>query len=282
VDVQAGDSVGIGVFLGTSTPGDGTDFDGDSGGFFVHQDVPIGAADGRSDVYPTFLFDSDAAGHGDGAYVDDLSVLCRGHSYDNAIRGDSPDDGGSYTALEGTSMAAPHVSGVAALVRAVDPGAPPEQVVDAIRKGVTLDSHLTGRTVSGGVVQARGAMDAALAIPNSKPPPPAKPHRPRILSVKVSRRGVVTMVVKGDRRTTGKVKLTANIAAARVRTVARKSFRIGSTGRAKVRLKLSRPAIRQLRRKHKLRLRATVVSKNAAGLTSSRTGTIRLSLRRRR
>jgi hypothetical protein len=63
--------------------------------------------------------------------------------------------------------------------------------------------------------------------------------------------------------------------------VARRSFRVGSTGRARVRLKLTRPALRQLRRRHRLRLRGRVVTRNAAGLSSSVSATIRLSLRRR-
>ena len=60
-------------------------------------------------------------------------------------------------------MAAPHVAGVAALVRAVDPGAPPSQVVQAIRDGAKPVAGMAGVTVTGGVADAVGAMDAALA-----------------------------------------------------------------------------------------------------------------------
>jgi hypothetical protein len=136
---------------------------------------------------------------------------------------------------------------------------------------------MAGVTASGGVADAVGAMDAALAMPN----PGTKPHSPRVLRVSVNRRGVVTMLVKADRNTTGRIRLTAKLTAARVRTVAKRSFRVGRTGRARVRLKLSRPALRQLKRRHRLRLRGKVVSKNAAGLTNSVTGTIRLRLRPR-
>jgi len=167
---------------------------------------------------------------------------------------------------------------VAALVRAVDPGAPASQVVQALRNGARPVAGMAGVTVTGGTVDAVGAIDAALALPN---PPSPRPRKPRILRVTVNRRGVVTMLVRGGRATRGKVTLRANITAARVRIVARKSFRIGSTGRAKVKLKLSRPALRQLRRKRKLRVRAKVVTRNAAGLSSSVSRTIRLSLRRR-
>ncbi|MEA2408369.1 MAG: hypothetical protein QOE69_2488, partial [Thermoleophilaceae bacterium] len=66
-----------------------------------------------------------------------------------------------------------------------------------------------------------------------------------------------------------------------VRTVARKPFRIGSSGRTTVKLKPNRAAMKQLRRKRKLKLKAKAVLKNAAGQTSSRTATITLRLRRR-
>ena len=175
-------------------------------------------------------------------------------------------------------MASPHVAGIAALVRAVDPGAPASQVVEAIRRGAKPVAGMQGVTVTGGAADAVGSMDAALAMPN----PVAKPRKPRVLKVVVSRKGLVTIVVLGDAGNTGKITLTANITAARVRTVAKKSFRLSSRGRATVKLKPSKPAIKQLKRRHKLKLKAKIVVKNAAGATNSAKGTIRLTFRRRR
>jgi thermitase len=252
-------------------------FAGNTNDFFKHVDKSLGSDFARNDVQPTLGFESDGTVQDDGAYVDDISIVCRGDSYPDAIGGENAADGGSYTAIAGTSMASPHVAGVAALVRAVDPGAPPSQVVQAIMQGARPVAGMQGVTVTGAAADAVGAMDAALAIPN----PVAKPNKPRVLSVRVSRKGVITMVVQGDAGNTGKVTLTANITAARVRTVAKKSFRLASTGRAKVKLKLSRPATKQLKRKRKLKLKAKVVVKNAAGATNSLSGRIRLSLRRR-
>ncbi len=279
------DFVGVGVFSGG--PDIGQDFDGDSGGAFQRIEMSISGVDGRNDVLPTFLFFSDGGIQGDGAFIDNFDLLCRGNSYPNTIAGDAAADGGSYTAIAGTSMAAPHVAGVAALVKAIDPGASPSQVVQALRNGARPVAGMAGVTVTGGVVDAVASMDASLAIPNPAPPPPPPPPPPPALGkpsfgkLSVNNRGVVTLGIRGPARTTGVLTLTANITAARVRRVGRKAFSIGSRGRATVKVKLSRPALKQLRRKRRLAVKAKAALKNAAGQRSSRTATIRLRLVRR-
>jgi thermitase len=258
-------------------------FGNPTNGFFRKVDKSIGGFDGVSDVKPTLGFHSDPGVQFDGVYVDDMSINCRGSSYPNAIGGEDADGGGSYTAIAGTSMAAPHVAGIAALVRAADPGAPASQVVNAIEQGAKPDAGMRGVTVTGGVADAAGAIDAALGTPN----PVRKPSKPRILKVEVSRKGVITMVLKGDAGNRGTVTLTGNIKparvrAARVRKVAGKRFTVRANGRASVKLKPSRAAIKQLKRKHELKLRAKIVVKNAAGATNSARGAIRLTFKRRR
>ena len=288
-----GDFVGVGVFAGID--GVGQDFAGDSGTDFLRIEQSISPVDGRSDVVPTLLFDADGdLDVGDGAFVDNFNLFCRGSGpYDNAIGSDVALAGHSYMAIAGTSMASPHVAGVAALVRAADPGASPSQVVDALRQGAKPVPSLAGLTVTGGVADAVRSIDAALATPNEPPPPPpppppaAAPNRPAFGKARINKRGVLSIVVRGDAGNTGVLTVAANITAARprgarVRTVGRKTFRIRSTGRVTVRVKLKRPALRQLRRKHKLRLRIKAVVRNAAGLANSRTTRIRITQRRPR
>jgi subtilisin family serine protease len=67
--------------------------------------------------------------------------------------------GGGYAYLSGTSMAAPHVTGVAALLMSRRPELNYQQVKDRILAGVRPVSSLMGRTVTGGVLNAANVGD---------------------------------------------------------------------------------------------------------------------------
>jgi len=269
---------------------------------FFEAEVSISGVDGRSDVFPIFaLLSNGDVEVGDGAYVDRLRVFCRDSTYVDAVTSVADYEeaaSGNYVEFDGTSMASPHAAGVAALVQAADPGIPATQVVQALIEGAHPLASLNGVVVSGGVVDAVGAINRALAIPNPvalpptpappppppPPPPPSPPSKARFGSVSVNNRGVLSIRVFGNPGTSGVLTLRANIvrpSAARLMRVARKAFRIGSTGRATVKARLNRAALRQLRRTRRLRLRAKVVLRNAAGLTSTATARIRVRLRRR-
>jgi len=63
-------------------------------------------------------------------------------------------DPSGYNYLNGTSMASPHVAGVAALAFSVNPNATYQQVRDAIFNGVDAKSSLTGKVATGGRLNA--------------------------------------------------------------------------------------------------------------------------------
>ena len=65
----------------------------------------------------------------------------------------------SYGVYSGTSMATPHVAGVAALAWALSPDFTVNQVRQAIVDGVDVLSPLDGQVVSGGRLNARGTLD---------------------------------------------------------------------------------------------------------------------------
>ena len=59
-------------------------------------------------------------------------------------------------------------------------------------------------------------------------------------------------------------------------TLATKRFRVGSRGRVKLRIRLSKKDLRILRRNRSIRVRVTVKLENSAGLTSTASKTITL------
>jgi len=112
--------------------------------------VDLSAYDGRSILYVRFALLSDWTNNYDGWYIDDVAVTAAADEY----------DGSEYRFLNGTSMAAPHVSGVAALVKGENPLLTAPDIKSTIAGTVDLKSALSGILTTGGRLNAFGAVNA--------------------------------------------------------------------------------------------------------------------------
>ncbi len=95
-------------------------------------------------------------------------------TYNTGSQGPGSD---SYDWLQGTSMASPHVAGVAALLYSVDPGITPAEVEtilkDTARAFPSVSNHqCTTSNCGDGIVDAAAAVAAANGNPPPPPPPP--------------------------------------------------------------------------------------------------------------
>ena len=84
----------------------------------------------------------------------------------------------SYTFANGTSMAAPHVAGVAALLAAAEPGTTTIERRTALLSSVDVRGSLAGLSVTSGRLNADGALTAAGRAPDAHADPHADADAP--------------------------------------------------------------------------------------------------------
>ncbi len=120
--------------------------------FSTFSEVPFSdvEVDGEtaSSAYLRFVMRTDSSGRGDGADIDDLEVVCARSNY----------SGASFVDFEGTSMASPHVAGVAALLWSERPGASVRKVRKALLDGVDHLRKRGDKIATGGRLNARKAL----------------------------------------------------------------------------------------------------------------------------
>jgi hypothetical protein len=102
-----------------------------------------------------------APGAGDGVWLDDIEIKCAepvGQSM-------------SYEFLQGTSMAAPHVTGAAGLLFSMKPSATVTQVRSALLNSVDPIASLSGKTVTGGRLDVADALGHLVPVGTETVPP---------------------------------------------------------------------------------------------------------------
>jgi len=104
---------------------------------------------GSPQVFIRFRLEADGDGEvGDGAHIDNVRIRCASSDY-------------AY--LQGTSMAAPHVSGAAALMRSLNPGSTVADLRAWLLDGVDLKPALDGLVASGGRLNLHRSLRGANA-----------------------------------------------------------------------------------------------------------------------
>ena len=115
-----------------------------------------------------------------GAWIDDIVLVCS----------QAVGQASGYAFLQGTSMAAPQVSATAGLLFSLRPAANVEEVRGALLAGVDPTAALAGKTVTGGRLDAAGALESldpsppppsAPSLSSTDPSSPANENHPRIL-----------------------------------------------------------------------------------------------------
>jgi subtilisin family serine protease len=126
-------------------------YTGSSDQSFVFIDEDLSAYDGQSTVYLSFSLITDNIVTDDGVYIDDVSITALSSTY----------DGTEHAYFSGTSMATPHVSGLAGLLKAFNPGLTTVEIINLILNTVDPVSSLSGKVLTGGRINAFSALSAS-------------------------------------------------------------------------------------------------------------------------
>jgi len=117
---------------------------------FIEIEIDLSHHDNLPDLLFRFRLTSDSGNEDDGVYIDDVQIATQ-----------TPGD--AYDYFQGTSMAAPHVSGLAGLIMAAFPGISNSEAKTRIINGVDPKPGLVDLTVSGGRINALRSLSIPIA-----------------------------------------------------------------------------------------------------------------------
>ena len=98
-----------------------------------------------------------------------LSTTPHGYTGAGLVAANTDPDGSTYSNLSGTSMAAPHVTGAAALAVAANPGIPLQKLRSAVLFGVDESGPFFTRTITSGRLNANRTVQFALENDTTTP-----------------------------------------------------------------------------------------------------------------
>jgi len=175
--------------------------------------------------------------------------------------------GGVYNAISGTSMASPHVAGVAGLVKSVATRAGPEKLKKIIMNSVVPTKSLKGKTVTGGRVDAGRAV--RFIRPSDRARLTGLKISPKALKLRPGNSGRLRVRVRnGGGATAKRLRICLEAPKRKVRgTGCTKARKLGSGKRATFRLRAGLRSNAGPGRTYRLRIKARV--KGARNLSGS-------------